>query len=401
MARSSPRGLGLRGGLILLVIAAAVVAWLAMSRRDVVEPGIAAAGEASVITAIPDGAMLVVEVDLGALRQTELGKRLLGHGRDIAGLGEIQTICGADPMDAVTQLAVAVPTAGVDAGFGVFARGSFDADKLLSCAERIVARRGGKPMRRRSGRFAILRDANLALASAELAVADGGPFVLAEPPYLAASLQAMARPGPPGGPNEAHRALRRLLPDRTVMATVVLNDELRNTLADELRKQNLADSPFRAIHSGALAIEIGQTLHLEAVLRCDDATSCRGVYHAIDTVMKEEAYSPLAKATGLTQVLKATAIRPLGPKVVLRVTLSLDEALGIVRNLLVLRRLGSLPPPAAPTASAPQPPASTASAPPPPVPTAPAPPPPVPTASAPPPAPPQPTTSAGAVFGYR
>ncbi|MBW2456455.1 MAG: hypothetical protein JRI68_18200 [Deltaproteobacteria bacterium] len=433
MARSSPRGLGYRGGFILLVIALVVVGWLYASRRDVVEPVVTASVEPSVVAAIPDGAMLMVVVDVPALRKTELGKRLLGHGRDIAGLGEIQTICGADPMDAVTQLAVAVPTVGLDAGFGVFAQGTFNAERLLSCAERIVARRGGKPVRRRSGRFAILRDANLALASAELAVADGGPFVLAEPPYLAASLGAMARPGPPDGPNAAHRTLRRLVPDGMVVATVVLSEELRRTLVDELRKQGMADSPFRAVNSGALGIRVGQALHLEAVIRCDDAQSCLGVVHAIDTARREEAYTPFAKATALARVLDTMVVRARDTNVVVRVSVPLDEALGILRNLLLLRRLGSLPStppddaapsasgadggvpveatapvqppdgtralspaPSAPAPSAPAPSAPAPSAPPPPMPTAPAPTAPVPTSP-----PPEPTSSTRSVFEYR
>jgi len=345
MAPSSPRGLGLRGGVILLVIAAAVVGWLLLRRPQAAAPVVAGPDAATVVATIPDGAMFVVVIDVPALRRTEVGKRLLGHGRDIAGLGEIRSLCGGDPMDQVTQLAVAVPAAGIDAGFGVFATGPFDAEALLSCAERVVSRRGGKPVRRHSGRFAILRDASLALASAELAVADGGPFVLAEPPYLEASLQGLQTHAEQPEPNAAHRALRRLVPEGMVVATVVLTDEQRRTLADELRQQGMADSPFRAVNGGALAIRVDHAVHIEAVIRCDDAASCRGVRDAMDQARRDEARSTVARATALDGVLADLQIRARATTVVAGVSVPVADAMVVLRNVLALRRLAQLPAP--------------------------------------------------------
>ncbi len=320
-----------------------VVGWLYTSRRRPSEESPAAAPVRSVLAAIPQGAMLVAVVDLNALRATELGQRFLGHGRTVAGLGEIQTLCGNDPMDGVDQLAVAVPAAGADAGFGVFAAGAFDAERLLSCAARIVTRRGGKPVRRRHDRFVVLRDASLALSSAELAVTDGGPFVLAEPPYLQASLEAMTDAGPAADLNGAHRMLRELVPQGVVVATVVLSEAQRRTLVAELRAQQLPDSPFGAVTAAALSIRLDQALHLEAVLRCDEASACEAIAARIDSARKLEAAALAARVTGLARVLEAMTVRARRTSVFVRVSMPLDDALALVQDWLALRRLGPRP----------------------------------------------------------
>ncbi len=345
MRRPSGRGLGLRGGLILLAIVLLVVGWLYTSRRGGSLASEPAPADRSVLAAIPQGAMLVAVVDLRALRATELGKRFLGHGRNIAGLGEIQVLCGSDPMDGVDQLAVAIPAAGADAGFGVFAAGAFDAERLLSCAERIVTRRGGKPVRRRHDRFLVLRDASLALSSAELAVADGGPFVLAEPPYLQASLEAMTAAGQTADSNEAHRMLRDLVPKGVVVATVVLSQDQRRTLVAELRAQQQEDSPFGAVTAAALSIRLDQALHLQAVLRCEQVAACEAIAALVDSARKDEAETVAARVTGLARVLDATTVQARKKSVFLRVSMPLDEAVALVHDWTTLRRLGRVPSP--------------------------------------------------------
>ena len=187
----SHRGLGRRGSVLLAMLLAALVGWvvLAKVRGGPAPPAREDARGANILEHVPADAFLVAEVNVDRLRTTELGRRLLGDGRQVTGLGEIQTLCGRDPMDAVRRLAIAMPEQDA-VGFGLFADGdAISAEAMLGCAERIVAERGGRPQRTMRGRFGLLEDADASLSSAVLAVADGGPLVLGEPAYVQASLR--------------------------------------------------------------------------------------------------------------------------------------------------------------------------------------------------------------------
>jgi len=340
----SRRGLGTRGFIMLAMMVLAVVGWLYVSRRG--QGREAAAG--SVLDAVPSEAMLIVVVDMKALRATELGQRLLGQGRSIAGLGEVRTLCGADPMDLVEQLAVVVPEATELGGFGVFATGAFDADKFLRCAELIIRKRGGKPVRQPRHGFAVLRDTNLSLSSAELAVSDGGPLILGEPAYVSAGLKA-ARAGR-SDRNAAHTALRDLVQSGGVaVATVVLSREQRATLIDELRNQNMVDSPFAAVTAGALSVRLDSELHAHAVLQCGRPAACKAIAEIIDSERIEEAETLTAQAVGLSKVLQGVSVKADQTAVHLRSSIAVDEALTLLRRVLALRKLGrQLEQPAAP-----------------------------------------------------
>lgn len=326
----------MRGAAIVAVLVLAVVGWLLVKRRghDGADPA------ASVLDVIPEGAMLVAVVDVEALRATDVGRNLLGEGRSVAGLGEVATLCGGDPMDAVAELGFAVPGMGADAGFGVFATGAFDAERLLSCASRIVEKRGGRPLRQERDGFAVLRDASMELSSAELAVADGGPLVLAEAAYLRASLEVAAARAPSTRAEAEHRHLRGLLDPGVITATVVLSEEQRRSLVDELRAQKMADSPFAALTSAGLSVQIGEELRLHAVLRCSDAARCAAVAALVDEARHDEAGSVTARVVGLAPVLERMRVAAEGDSVQLRASLPVDDALQLVRRAIALRQLG-------------------------------------------------------------
>jgi hypothetical protein len=331
-------------GLLLAALVAYVWAARAPREREEIEADVGVLGH------IPADAFFVAVLDVAALRRTPIGKRFLGEGRTVAGLGEIGALCGGDPMDAVTSLAIAVP-AGRAEGFGVFAVGNPDAERLLACAERIVTERHGQPVRRRRGRFSVLADASQSLSSAELAVADGGPIILGEPSYVAASI-ALA-PGAAGSLAQSpeHEALRALVEPGVLNATVVFSAEQRRTLIDELRVQQMHDSPFAAVVSGALSVRLGSELELHAVVRCERHDACEAVAQLIDGARKTEAEAPLAVAVGLTEPLRAIHVEAQRTAVHLRLSLPLEEAFTLAQRLIALRRLGrSIDAPVAPAA---------------------------------------------------
>ncbi|HHH29162.1 MAG TPA: hypothetical protein ENK57_12565 [Polyangiaceae bacterium] len=338
----SHRGLGRRGVVLLAVLLGALVGWVALAGR---RGGGAASGQggsavvSNVLEHVPADAFLVAEIDVDRLRATELGRRLLGDGREVAGLGEIQALCGRDPMNAVRRLVIAVPEAD-EVGFGLFADGvAISAEAMLGCAERIVAERGGKPRRTVRGRFGLLEDEEASVTSARLAVADGGPLVLGEPPYVDASLRLAEGEGTSLAGAGQHAELRERLEGDVVVATAVLSAEQRATLRQELRMQNMADSPFRSVSAAGLGARVGRDLSLHAVLVCDDATAAQSVAAVIDEARRGEAETPAAVVSGLNSVLGRLVVGSTGNVVQLRLRLPVDDALQLVQRLLALRRL--------------------------------------------------------------
>ncbi len=334
--RRPRRGLGPRGVAILLGALALLVGWIAVTRATS-SPTATADASVTVLDHIPPGAMLVASLDVAALRNTPLGEQLLGQGRTVAGLGEVSALCGADPMDRVDELAIAVPGGAEDAGFGFFARGRIDAGELLGCAEKIVKERGGRPVRVPAGRFWVLKDASLELSSAELAVADGGPIVLAEPSYVRAAL------GTEGGSSmrsdAQHSALVALVPRGQLVATAVLSAEQRRALVDELMAQNMGDSPFRSVVGGALSLTVTDAVTLAVALRCEQASACARVAEHVRQAARAEADTLAARAIGLSGILAGLDVRLEGDAVHVRVVVPAAEALTMLRRALALRQL--------------------------------------------------------------
>jgi hypothetical protein len=345
-------GLGRRGFAILVLLVGLLAAWVWVGRRA--KPS-SPQHDGGVLARVPPGAMLVATVDVAALRQTEIGRNLLGEGRSISGLGQVQELCGSDPMDQVDELAIAVPAAGIDAGFGLFATGRFDAQSFVACAERIVSKRGGRPVTEPRDGFQVMRDAGMSTSSAQLAIEDGG-MVLAEPAYVQSALAFAAgdhaRPA-----DDPHGLLRESVEPGIVVATAVLSDDQRRTLADELRSQRMADSPFVDVVSAALSLRLTEVIAVHGVLRCDKATSCAAIAQLLDQARKEEASSLTARAVGLDKVLSRVAVRASEAGVHVEAAIPVDEALQLVRRLVALRHLSEQLPDDAPEApEAPEPP---------------------------------------------
>lgn len=328
-------GLGVRGAIVLVVALAAIAAWIVANRRVVGEG--AEPASASILEHVPPGAMLLATVDVAALRGTPLGEQLLGQGRTVAGLGEVTAICGADPMDAVRLLAIAIPDAGQDTGFGLFAAGPFDAAELIGCAEKIVAGRGGRPVRSPAGRFLLLKDASLELSSAELAAADGGPVILGEPAYVRAALGTESAES--SERDERHAALRGLVPGGQLVATAALSAEQRRALISELKAQNMPDSPFRSVNGAALSVSVTDEIALSVAVRCDDAEASLRVAEHIRRAAESEADSLPAQAIGLSALLERLDVKADAQAVHVRLSMPAAEALATLRRALALRKL--------------------------------------------------------------
>ena len=118
-------------------VAAAGLAAVAHYRRA---PDVAA----HAIDAVPAGALLVATADLAALRASPVGAPFLREGREIPGLGKVRDVCGFDPMDTLTEVAVAIPAQGDTGEFGLVASGPIDDEALLACASKVIEARCGR-----------------------------------------------------------------------------------------------------------------------------------------------------------------------------------------------------------------------------------------------------------------
>jgi len=370
---ASPRrhGLGRTGLIVLGVCLAGLIAFVASTRSggdDV------AASEAGTLRHIPAGPLLVAEIDVTALRKTPVGAQLLGEGRAIAGLGEIQKLCGSDPLDGVQRMALSVPElAGV--GFGLFATGDIDREALLGCAAKILEQRGGKPQRQRQGAFEVLADASQTPEGARLAVADGGPLLLTEPAYLTPSLAVSPDTSAAGGP---HEKLQGLVPPGVMVITAVLSETQRATLLDELRVQGATASPLRGLRDAAVSLRIvasaaaegapagdGQ-VSVSAVLRCDAPEAAKALADDFEARRRKASSSIALRLVGLGGLLDAIRLRSEDRRVHADVTLPSSEVARLLSRLAALgRRRGGIypapaPPPARTSAPPRAPPAATA-----------------------------------------
>lgn len=338
---------------LFVVLAAIVVAWLvASARRGDSDPGLSAGDDAAVapgqlLGAVPDGALLLATVDVRALRRTALGERLLGRGRRIGGLGLVSEVCGADPMEGIEQLAVAIPAAGSDTSFAVFAAGRFDDQALVECATTVIRQRGGRPVLSPMGRFRVLRDASQLEPGAELAVAPGGPVVLAHGSYLREAVDAAEGRVPSMLHNRAHEQLRRAVGQGAMVATVVLSNDLRRTLVRELALQGSADSPASAVTSAGVSVQLGKTLSGHLVIRCDRPEACRELARLLDEARQLRVAELGEQQPDLAAVLKRAALRAAGGSVHVGVSVPAESGPALLDGLLAMFATGPSPPDAA------------------------------------------------------
>ncbi|MEM1030217.1 MAG: hypothetical protein AAF928_05495 [Myxococcota bacterium] len=321
----------------------------------------------SMLELIPADPLVVVEVDVVAMKATPVGAQLLGEGREVAGIGEVVDICGDDPLAGVERIALAIPEV-ARVGFGLFAVGAIDDAALLACATDIVRRRGGTPRERAQGAFRVLSDATQDEAGARLAVRAGGPLVLTEPAYLAESVAVRPETSAARSP---HAELRAMVPSGLIVATAVLSDTQRATLLDELRVQGATASPLGALRDGAVSIRTDvpaapagkratrgdderTEVQLAAVLRCDTAPAADTLAVDLEARRAEAARRLDVRLLGLGALLDAIRIRRDGARVHVDLVVPAAQVAALFRRLAALGR-GS-PSPVSP------PPASTESA---------------------------------------
>jgi hypothetical protein len=130
---------------------------------------------------VPPGAALIVSADVQSLGR-EVTEQLLARGGGVL-LG-LHELCGFEPLLSLREVVFAVPqvASARDADFAVIARTSLEPEKTLHCAESVIRRRGGEPVRSTLGAFRSVRDA--AHPIGEVAIRADGTFVLSGGQYF-------------------------------------------------------------------------------------------------------------------------------------------------------------------------------------------------------------------------
>jgi hypothetical protein len=242
----------------------------------------------------------------------------------------------------VERVAFVVPTRAEEGDFGLVASGTLDAEALVACAGKVIARRGGRSDVSATGRFRRLREAGAAPATAELAVAPGGPAIVGPSGFVEQAI-ALAE-APAARPlNQAHAELRALVRPGVAVASVVLTDELRRTLVAELAAQGAEDSPWSASAGAAASFAIDDRLHAEVALRCKPPEPCLALEREVRAALVERATRFERLLPELGGALRAVRVN--AEPGILRVALDLvpERAVALVEELLLLSELGRRP----------------------------------------------------------
>ena len=303
---------------------------------------------ASVLAVVPDDAWLVLTVDVGVLRSSGLAASLASSG-SAAGLGAIAGQCGFDPLARLRDIVVAAPEGGERGDFGIAFQADVSQVDLSTCAQKVIAARGGKPEAKgsRAG-FQVLEDASDP-GHARLAYREGGPFLVGRGEWLdrmidraAADGRSAASPEPGRSPKDlapgpaTHQDLRLALARAgtpTVLVTAVLPKDLRERLKAELGAE-LGSEADRS-YAGVLSVEAaglamttgpsGSTTSFDAELRCETPSACDTVKALLERKRAAFVRNVAVRLVGLGPLLDSLHVDPRGGSLAVTASAPTDD----------------------------------------------------------------------------
>ncbi len=230
---------------IALVMAIALAVLVGLTWNRVVPPSSAKSGP---LDAVPRESFLVGHVDVPALRASPVYKAVLGEADGSAskalGLDELAKGCGFDPLDRVSELAVAIPEGESRGTFGLAAHVGITESELATCAERVGEARGSKAAPKTVGSFHVMEEQKGAHPGLAFREGQGprGPHLLlvAEGAWLSSMIATADGERPSASTEASHVALATAVTSQpglekpTVLATALLPKGLRERLRGEL-----------------------------------------------------------------------------------------------------------------------------------------------------------------------
>jgi hypothetical protein len=257
---------------LLLLVALAASGWLvhrAKPRRAAVAP------DFELLTAVPAGPELLVTADVAALSPAVALELLRAGGGALLGLREL---CGFEPILGLRRVAFAVPFRAPNArasDFALLAQTSLTPEPVLRCAEAVMRKRGGQPVRSSLGRFTSVRDQGKPLG--EVAIRDDGLFVLSGGQYFRDVLDAAN--GVALGDEAArlrtrvHAGIRRRLAPSQLAITMLPGSSL----------------PLPGVQALGLGLDVGQDVRLRGYVGCASAAACVEARRMLEQVKADVA----------------------------------------------------------------------------------------------------------------
>jgi hypothetical protein len=327
--------------------------WLTEQREPTAPAPLAPAPKrVSVLDAVPEASMLVATLDVRALRASPLVGPYLGGERSVDGLGTLREACGFDPIERVDELAFVVPTDGVDE-LGLAAMGPVPEEALLGCAERLIAARGGRPVRSSLGGFRTVRDASTASTSAgEIALRamptaerSGGErtmILVGSGSSLRGMIDAAEGATPRFESNRDHAALRSELASYPAMrASLVLSSEQRRSIDASLgtAEPELAEA-MRSLRGAALGVRLdGPRAEVAVVADLQSEAHARSFASVVDPARTRLAKAPAVELLGARSLLDRARIVPTEARVRLELASDASELGTIAQRALAARAM--------------------------------------------------------------
>jgi len=248
----------------LLVLALAASVWLV---RRAGPHAVRVTTEVDLIGVVPPGPELLITVEVGALSPAVALDLLRAGGGALLGLREL---CGFEPLLAMPFRAEAAVGA---ADFALIADTSLETDAVLRCAEAVIRKRGGTPVRSHLGRFTSVRDQGKPLG--EVAIRADGLFVLSGGQYFREVMDAAN--GAALGDEAArlrtqlHRGMRRRLAPSQLAATLLPGASL----------------PLPGVRALGLGLEVQSDVRLRGFVGCASTPACGEARQLLERVKSD------------------------------------------------------------------------------------------------------------------
>jgi hypothetical protein len=265
------------------VLLLAVVASFAVLTRAKRAPHAAAPPVPSLLGAVPTGPALLVTVDVAALGEAAAVELLRAGGGALLGLREV---CGFEPLLGLRQVAFALPRAdpGEAPDFALIARTELAPEPVLRCAETLIRKRGGVPVRSALGELRSVRDQKKPLG--EVAIRDDGLFVLSGGRYFRDVVDA---------------ANGRFVTDEEARDRGQKHAAIRSKLAGAQLLLSWLGGPgfsLPGVRGVGVSLSVGEDLELRGYVECASVADCQRVRQLLQNVQAELATEPGLAALG-------------------------------------------------------------------------------------------------------
>jgi hypothetical protein len=273
-----------------LVLSVAIVAstWLVRRAKPHAEPE---PTRLDLVSAVPNGPELLVTVDVENLGAAAAQELLRAGGGALLGLREQ---CGFEPILGLRRVAFATPQPikGQATGdFALIAETSLDQAAVLRCAEAVIRKRGGQPVRSTLGAFTSVRDQGKPLG--EVAMRADGLFIMSGGQYFRDVVDAAG--GAVNGDAAArvrtrvHLGIRKQLAPSQLVLTLIPGET----------------STLTGVQALGLGLEIKLELELRGFVGCRSEAACGEArelaLHLKDELARDPSVSGLSSLSVVQQ----------------------------------------------------------------------------------------------------